>query len=131
MTKEWTSSDQIMDFTNESNLTYEDLFNSENLTFEEAMMHADFLSYLPDDNLCKVDRSSMYYSLETRAPFLNKELIEYAYKLPLKYKIRDGKSKWILRKILNKYVPQELIERPKQGFGIPVRSGCVANLNPG
>mgnify|MGYP001187022888 CR=1 FL=1 len=130
MTKEWTSSDQIMEFTNESNLTYEDLFNSENLTFEEAMMHADFLSYLPDDILCKVDRSSMYYSLETRAPFLNKELLEYAYKLPLEYKIRNGKSKWILRKILNKYVPPELIERPKQGFGIPVSKWMRSELKP-
>ena len=130
MTKEWIASDQIMEFKNENNLNYRDLFNSENLTFEEAMMHADFLSYLPDDILCKVDRSSMFYSLETRAPFLNKELLEYAYKLPLKYKIRDGKSKWILRKILNKYIPPELFERPKQGFGIPISKWMRSELKP-
>jgi len=84
------------------------------------MMHADFQSYLPDDILCKVDRSSMFSSLETRTPFLNKDLIEFAYGMPLKYKIRDGKGKWVLRKILSKYIPKELFERPKQGFGIPI-----------
>ena len=84
------------------------------------MMEVDFQTYLPDDILCKVDRSSMYYSLETRAPFLNKDLVTFATNMPLNYKLREGQSKWILRRILEKYVPSELFERPKQGFGIPV-----------
>ena len=63
------------------------------------MMRADFLSYLPDDILCKVDRSSMFFSLETRAPFLNKDLIEYSYNMPLKYKVSRGEGKKILKKV--------------------------------
>ena len=84
------------------------------------MMHVDFETYLQDDILCKVDRSSMYSSMEVRAPFLAKELIEYVYLLPSKYKISNGKSKIILRGILNKYLPENYFERPKQGFAIPV-----------
>ena len=98
-----------------------DLFSEDSsIKLEERMMKADFLTYLPDDILCKVDRSSMYFSLETRAPFLNRELIDFAFHLPLEYKIRDGKSKWVLRKILEKYVPLEFFDRPKQGFAIPI-----------
>ncbi|MDG2060209.1 MAG: asparagine synthase (glutamine-hydrolyzing) [SAR86 cluster bacterium] len=121
MTTEWTNSSKIMKFEDAENFKHHDLFaKNSNLSFEEAMMHADFETYLPDDILCKVDRSSMFYSLETRAPFLSKELIEYAYSLPLKFKIRDGKTKWVLRKILAQHMPEDLFERPKQGFGIPI-----------
>ena len=64
----------------------------------------------------------MFVSLETRAPFLDKDIIEFACQIPLNLKIRDSKGKWILRKILDKYVPNDLIDRPKMGFGVPIDS---------
>ena len=92
------------------------------------MMAMDFQTYLPDDILCKVDRSSMYFSLETRTPFLNQELIEQAYRLPLGLKISNGKTKNILREVLSKYVPNEMFERPKMGFGIPIPEWLRSDL---
>ena len=113
----------------EESLNHESIFN--NLTFktlEEKMMAMDFQTYLPDDILCKVDRSSMYFSLETRTPFLNQELIEQAYRLPLGLKISNGKTKNILREVLSKYVPNQMFERPKMGFGIPIPEWLRSDL---
>jgi asparagine synthase (glutamine-hydrolysing) len=90
--------------------------------FRSRMMFLDAVSYMSDDILAKVDRASMAVSLESRVPFLDHRVAEFAWKLPIDTKIKGNDGKWPLKKILDRYIPRELMERPKMGFGVPIDS---------
>ena len=92
------------------------------LNSQQEMMVLDFITYLPNDILVKLDRATMASSLETRVPFLDHKLIEYVWTIPHSLKLKKGDGKWILKQILNQYDPKNLTERPKMGFGVPLGS---------
>ena len=94
----------------------------------ETMMFMDTCTYLPGDILTKVDRSAMSVGLETRLPFLDHELIEYAWRLPFHVKVKNGQPKWILREVLKKYLPLGLFDRPKKGFSVPIEAWLAGPL---
>jgi asparagine synthase (glutamine-hydrolysing) len=93
---------------------------SQLLSATEQMMYLDSVTYLPDDILVKLDRATMAVSLEGRIPLLDHRVAEFAWRLPLSMRVRGREGKWILRQVLYRYVPRELIERPKFGFGVPL-----------
>lgn len=117
----WHNPEELVLGTNEPATVRGVIQESNSLpSLEEQMMLSDQRVYLPDDILTKVDRASMAVSLEARVPILDHRVVEFAWKLPLHYKVRDGVSKWALRQVLYRHVPKELLERPKMGFAVPL-----------
>ncbi|MGA9774276.1 MAG: asparagine synthase (glutamine-hydrolyzing) [Blastocatellia bacterium] len=117
----WKDTEQLVPNSSEPQTPFTDADLRSNIPgLSNRMMFVDTVSYLPDDILVKLDRASMAASLESRVPFLDHRVVEFAWRLPVSMKHRDGKGKWLLRQMLYKYVPKELIERPKMGFGVPI-----------
>jgi asparagine synthase (glutamine-hydrolysing) len=98
--------------------------------FMHVMMYLDTLMYLPDDILVKVDRAAMGVSLESRVPLLDHRVIEFAWSLPLTMKVKGNTGKRPLRQLLHRYVPKNLVDRPKQGFGVPVHEWLRGPMRP-
>ena len=98
------------------------ILNNANIDFQRSMMFTDTLRYMADDILVKVDRAAMYHNLETRVPLLDPELISFSWRLPLNMKIRNGTSKWILRELLTRYLPDYTFTEQKKGFSVPLGS---------
>lgn len=94
----------------------------------ERMMLMDGLGWLPDDVLTKVDRASMATSLEVRSPLLDSEVVRFAWRVPLAYKMRDGRRKWLLRELLARYAPRQMWDRPKRGFAVPTHAWLTGPL---
>jgi asparagine synthase (glutamine-hydrolysing) len=120
LTSHWLDQDDLVLNSNfHYNIDFE-WMNNETFQAEEKMMYQDLRNYLLGDILVKLDRAAMAVSLETRVPMLDHKVVEYSCRLPLDIKIRNGSGKWPLRQILGKYIPQQLIENPKMGFGVPI-----------
>ena len=110
----------IYDVNNYSNINFNQSSIKREVKDLSSLMKLDSISYLPDDVLVKVDRASMSFGLETRIPFLDKRIIEFAWSLPIEMKVKNNNKKRILKQILFKYLPKDIIQRPKQGFGVPL-----------
>lgn len=117
----WSTPESVVIRSREAATAHTDATNYTALPeFTDRMMYMDAVTYLPDDILVKLDRASMSVGLEARVPLLDHRVVEYAWRVPLEKKIRGDDGKWLLRQVLHRYVPRELVERPKMGFGVPI-----------
>tara|TARA_R110002111_G_scaffold100799_1_gene156086 strand:- start:159 stop:1901 length:1743 start_codon:yes stop_codon:yes gene_type:complete len=121
LVSQWPDSNAVMNNGHEM----ETILTNEKLIkvipeYVSRMQYMDLVTYLPDDILVKVDRASMAVGLEARVPLLDHRVMEFAWSQPFNRKVRNGQSKWLLRQLLYRYVPQKLIDRPKMGFGVPI-----------
>ena len=103
---------------------------TEGLDWSDRAVALDYTSYLPDDLLAKVDVTSMAHSLEVRAPLLDQEIVEFAARLPAKLKLERGQGKKVLREAVRPWLPAEVLDRPKQGFAVPLESWLRGELRP-
>ncbi len=118
---QWQNPEEVLLDSVEPQTTIErDSYGGGITGLEARMMYLDAVTYLPDDILVKVDRAAMGVSLETRVPLLDHRVVEFAWRVPLSMKLRHGKGKWLLRQVLQRYVPTELFDRPKSGFAVPL-----------
>lgn len=118
----------LHNITNESHLFNQLKQNFNETDFFESMMLSDTLTYLPNDILTKVDRAGMGVSLEARIPFLDQHIFEFARSLPLGYQVQGNSGKVILKTLLQRHIPKEMIDRPKMGFGIPLSEWLSGSL---
>ena len=117
----WTEPGKIVLDAHEPLTAITDPSNKINLPdLRQRMMFLDLITCLPDDILVKLDRAAMSVSLETRVPFLDHHIVEFAWRLPVSMKYKNGKGKWLLRQLLYRHVPQQLVDRPKMGFSLPI-----------
>jgi asparagine synthase (glutamine-hydrolysing) len=107
---------------------FDDIDQILNIDSVNQMLAIDFKTYLPDDILTKVDRATMSVSLEGREPLLDHRLIEFSASLPIKYKINNGHKKVIFKDIVHDFIPKNIMDRPKMGFGIPVKEWMRTDL---
>ena len=121
MLSHWTDPDDIvLDGFEYKGVLWDEELESKVPDFLDRMQFKDILTYLPDDILTKVDRATMAVGLEARVPIIDHRIVEFSWRIPRKMKIRNGESKWLLKQVLNRYVPKELVDRPKMGFGVPL-----------
>ena len=121
LVSDWHDSEALVLNTSEPRLQlFEDVSKWDLPDFRKKIMYLDAMSYLPGDILTKVDRASMAVSLEARVPFLDPEVIAFAWRVPMSMKVKDGKGKWLLRQLLARHVPESMFNRPKMGFAVPI-----------
>jgi len=121
LVSQWQDASEILVDAQEPSTAFDYVREGQSVaTFLETMARIDLVTYLPGDILTKVDRASMSVGLEARVPLLDHRIVEFALRLPMSFKIRGGVGKHILRKLLYRYVPQKLVDRPKMGFGVPI-----------
>jgi asparagine synthase (glutamine-hydrolysing) len=121
LVSDWNDSEALVLKASEPELAlFKNISKWELSDFRKKIMYLDAMSYLPGDILTKVDRASMAVSLEARVPFLDPEIIEFASRVPMNMKIRNGKGKWLLRQLLARHVPESMFNRPKMGFAVPI-----------